>query len=556
MYLSSAFLSHPIILFIAMIKRILHFLLKPFREHHVFMIAFFVLIAAPYIVFQLRFGFYHHYINTLLIAIHCAVISYFTTLLVSLIQPKILRKTIQSILIGLAAIMFATNIFCILKLHTTMDEDYLMLILDTNPNEAYEFITAVLPKRVIIIVSSAFILLLGLWGLSSHFNLNLRKKGSLVALALMGLFTIEAIHSWYIWQSGPLCLLKGLYDYETMAFDKPNNVKPCITFSTTQPRPNNIVLIIGESFARFHSSLYGYDKMTNPRLVELKKASLLYTFDSIDAPAPTTALSLKYMLTTCSKSKSDSISLAEEWRNSITVFDLLKACGYDSYWFSNQARNGRFNYMARAFAKACKENHFYQNEGSINDSYRLDQVLVDSSYQFTQHLEQNSSYFIIYHLMGSHFNYSQRYPKDYDHFSPDEYSNYPQHQRLNLSIYDNSILYNDYIVEQIINLFKDTEAIVIYIPDHGQDMYRSSPDYFTHGIMNDPVSYAYGVEVPLMIYASPVFQEKHPDTMQRIKYRQDHPKAWNTENLPYLILDLIGATDINGENIQSKSILN
>jgi len=539
-----------------MIKKIIDCLQKPFRKHHVFMIAFFVLIASPYIIFQLRFGFYHHYINTLLIAIHCIVISYFTTLLVSFIQPMILRKTVQSILIGLCVIMFATNIFCILQLHITVDEDYLMIILDTNPNEAYEFLSSALPKRVIIIVSSVLILLLGLWRLSTHVNLNLRKKGSVVVLALMGIFAIVFIPSWYIWQSGPLCLLKGLYDYENMAHIETCNVKPSITFSTNQPLPNKIVLIIGESFARFHSSLYGYDKMTNPRLGELKKASLLYTFDSIDSPAPATALSLKYMLTTCSRSESDSISPSEEWRKAITVCDLLKACDYDSYWFSNQARNGRYNYMARAFAQACKETHFFQNEGSINDSYRLDQVLVDSSYHFSQHLEQNRRYFIIYHLMGSHVNYSQRYPKEYDHFSPDEYSNHPQHQRLTLSIYDNSILYNDYIVEQLINLYKDSEAIVIYLPDHGQDMYRSSPIYFTHGIMNNPVSYAYGVEVPLMIYASPLFQEKYPDTMQRIKYRQEHPKAWNSENLPYLILDLIGATNINGENIQSKSVLN
>jgi hypothetical protein len=44
--------------------------------------------------------------------------------------------------------------------------------------------------------------------------------------------------------------------------------------------------------------------------------------------------------------------------------------------------------------------------------------------------------------------------------------------------------------------------------------------------------------------------------MQRIKYRQEHPKAWNSDDLPYLIMDLIGVTAIDGEEVKPKSVLN
>ena len=36
----------------------------------------------------------------------------------------------------------------------------------------------------------------------------------------------------------------------------------------------------------------------------------------------------------------------------------------------------------------------------------------------------------------------------------------------------------------------------------------------------------------------------------------DNPKTWNSDNLPYFIMDLIGVKEINGENIKPKSVLN
>ena len=107
------------------------------------------------------------------------------------------------------------------------------------------------------------------------------------------------------------------------------------------------------------------------------------------------------------------------------------------------------------------------------------------------------------------------------------------------------------------DLFKDNESIVIYIPDHGQVMYRdpSNPDYYSHGTGN-PVAHDLGVEIPFFVYASPSFQQKYPQIMERIKYRQDNPKEWNGDDLPYFIMDLIGVKTINDEDVHTRSVLN
>ena len=538
------------------LSKVGNFLSKPLRDHFLFYFSFFVLAASPYILRQIIA--YENYPYAFYVAAHCIVLTYLVTLAIGLIRPHIIRKIIQGIIIGASAILFAMNVYCLFKLGGLIDVDYIMLVLGTNPQEAKEFASVMLPKGIVFGVGIIYLFLVILWILSVRSKPHLGKKSMVAVSGLICLCALGNIHNWDIWQAGPIKhssdLLNNLSQYEIPDESQLNHDLPTVAMEENNDCPSNVVLIIGESFARFHCSLYGYDKLTNPKLGSFKDSSLLFTFDSIDAPAPTTSLALEYVLSTYNKQDTDNEE--KKWFEYLTVIDLMKTCGYDCHWFSNQARTGQFNYIARAFAESCTENHFYQQEGTMRSNQQLDAILVDSTSNAVKKMNSSKSHFIIYHLMGSHFDYSMRYPAAFSHFTEKDYSTYPQQQRSILACYDNSILYNDFIVEQIINIYKDTEALVIYLPDHGLDMYRSSVDYHAHGKINDPVSYAYGVEIPFMIYASPLYQEKHPEVMQRIKYRQDHPKAWNSDDLPYLIMDLIGVKDINGEEVKPKSVLN
>jgi glucan phosphoethanolaminetransferase (alkaline phosphatase superfamily) len=63
------------------------------------------------------------------------------------------------------------------------------------------------------------------------------------------------------------------------------------------------------------------------------------------------------------------------------------------------------------------------------------------------------------------------------------------------------------------------------------------------------------VEIPFIIYTSPLYQQRHPQIMQRIRERQNKSERWNSDELPYLILDLIGVKEVGGETIRNKSML-
>jgi len=530
-------------------------LLYPFTEHLLFFIAFLIFATSPYFLWFIIYDEYYYSLNLFM---HCWVISYLVTLIVSLIQHNATRRIVIGFVICISAIFFGLNIYGIFELDSLVDEDHLMLILDTNPNEAKEFLSNLLPIRILLGTTLVYLSFVTLWIISKRHPIKLGEKSSYIAVICCCICAIKSLLGWGIWVDGPIKHLSELFTsmkkYEIINESTLNHILPTITFADNQQLPTNVILIIGESFARFHSSLYGYEKTTNPCLSALQKKSLLFTFDSIDAPAPTTSLSIQFMLSTCSKS--DSKKYNKKWYNFPSIIELMRKCGYNCYWFSNQARTGKFNYAARVFAESCDQSFFYQQEGSIRINTKHDIVLVDSSYQFIKELDHRKRNFIIYHMMGSHFDYSMRYPDKFNCFSIKDYHKYPQHQRNILATYDNSILYNDYVVNSIINLFKEENAIVIYVPDHGQDMFRSSPYYRAHGKSNNPISYAYGVEIPFIIYATPLFQKNNPATIRRIENRQKNPKSWITDNLPYFIMDLIGVTKIDGDSIKGKSILN
>lgn len=535
------------------VKKITNILLRPFKENFLFLIVLCALTICGHALgcFTLK-----HEMNlnaAIVTAMHCVCISYIITLFIGLIRQKAVKKTLQTIFILIAAIDFAITFYCSFYLHSVFDEDIALLILETDPSEAKEFFTSMVPMWVIAAVAGVFLFFILIWQIIKRLNLrlNLGKKASLVAMGIITICIIVNLCKWGIWKYGPI----GPF-YEFTQHENPSDLRsyfshPKLTFDDKEELPTNVVLIIGESFGRSHSSIYGYNKLTNPQLAQLKDNSLLFSFDSINSPAHSTVQSLRYTLSTFDRSNEK----GKKWYEFISIMELMNECGFDSYWFGNQGRVGKHNGTTRIYAQACDHQWFLKDDNTV-DQYDI--VLVDSSYQFIKQICHKNHNFIIYHMKGSHFDYSVRYPKEFAQFSENDYPTDPKNHRKILSSYDNSILYNDYIVNKIIDSFKDSEAIIIYLSDHGQVMYRNSkdPDYYAHGREEDPDDYALGIDIPFFIYATPLFQQKHPDTMQRIKYRQDHPKAWNSDDLPYFIMDLIGVQEINGEGVQSKSILN
>ena len=523
-------------------------LLSPFRYHFIFLLSFFFLATSPYFLwYRISMRIIDFYIIYLIA--HSFVYSYIVTLLISLIQPSGIRKAVQTIVIVLTAIIFAVNFYCIFQLISRIDADIITLILGTDVNEAKEFASILVPKWIIFSVLGFYLFFIALWQISKRHQLNLGRRTSMIAMGALGISIALATYNWEAWRDGPIKLfveMASLDDYDDL---QSHYTHPKITFVDEVQLPSHVVLIIGESFARSHSSLYNYNKLTNPILSSYRDSLLVFTFNNIDAPAPTTSNSIQLMLSIYSKADKSSGN-SKKWYEYTSIIEIMQDCGYYCSWLSNQPRINKHNSIARIFADACDKQWF-------SESNNYDYILIDSTRLLTNHTQHPEKQFIVYHLDGSHFNYSDRYPKEFARFSENDYLSEPLDHRRILASYDNSILYNDYVVSEIMKLYNDKDAIVIYVPDHGQVMYRdpNSPEHFAHGKKDDKTSFALGVEIPFMIYASKCYQQKHPEIIQRIKASQAQSKPWNSDDLPYLIMDLIGVKDIGGETVRPKSIL-
>ena len=187
-----------------------------------------------------------------------------------------------------------------------------------------------------------------------------------------------------------------------------------------------------------------------------------------------------------------------------------------------------------------------QSDEIVFSAYRDSDTEIISNYdeeivnKSAKYIEKENRNFIIYHLMGTHGSYRHRYPKEFNIFENDS------NERI--GEYDNAVLYNDYVIDKIISNFKDEDSIILYVSDHGEEVYDFR-DFAGHAETN--IS-RYMVEIPFLIYTSDKFIENYPEKVESIKNSLDKP--YMTDDLIHTVLDI---ADIKtSEFDETRSIIN
>lgn len=300
-------------------------------------------------------------------------------------------------------------------------------------------------------------------------------------------------------------------------------------------RVPNIVLVIGESYNKHHSQLYGYDMPVTPKQLALAEEGSLVPFTDVVAPWNLTSFVFKYMFSLYA------VGDDAEWCDSPLFPEVFRKAGYHVTFVTNQFRPDAKKYLSdfsggfflnkpelsqRLFDTRNTRFHRYDN-GVLQDYDNLSKENTDHN-------------LIILHLMGSHMKYKLRYPKNRKSVTARMYKHrgFNENQRPIIAQYDNSIYYNDSIVTAVTQRFLDKDALVIYVPDHGEEIYD---DGHMYGRRHTEVDYnmaRYEMEIPFWIWGSPLFMERHPDDWQAIKDAKDRPMM--TDALPHLLLYLAG----------------
>ena len=303
-------------------------------------------------------------------------------------------------------------------------------------------------------------------------------------------------------------------------------------------RVPNIILVIGESYNKHHSQLYGYEKPTTPRQQAMAAEGSLIPFSDVVASWNLTSFVFKHMLSLYAVGDSG------EWCDKPLFPEVFRKAGYQVTFITNQ-----FQPKAKEAVYDFSGN-FFLNDPSLSKAqfdvrnartHRFDDGVLKEYDALSKQKAEHQM--VILHLMGSHVDYRARYPQpQFRLFTPQMY-NRPEltdKQKRILSDYDNSLLYNDSILFAITQRFTDKDAVVIYVPDHGEEIFDGKPYMYgrMHGANIDYRLARNEMEIPFWIWGSPKYRENHPYGWQAIQAAKDLPMM--TDALPHLLLYLGG----------------
>lgn len=297
----------------------------------------------------------------------------------------------------------------------------------------------------------------------------------------------------------------------------------------------DIVLIIGESFIRAHSSLYGYNLKTNPRLEAETDSCLLVAFDDVISPANFTTISLRNILNL------NDISSGEKWSESPYLPLLMKKAGWNVYHYDNQTadRNSDVGISRMFYADVICDNVL---DGKIDRTFPYDGQYVEHVDSMLRKNEKPGRNFVMYHLWGQHFDCKDRYEGTPVFKASDIKSVKPwigDKEKQAIADYNNATLYNDSVVSRIIDRFRNRKAVVIYLSDHGEDSPELSP-VRARNIQqpDDPEWLDRQFHIPFIVWMSPEFIKTYPSKADDIR-RATH-RRWSADNLGQMILGLTG----------------
>lgn len=268
--------------------------------------------------------------------------------------------------------------------------------------------------------------------------------------------------------------------------------KPALIASSD--KPSLVVLVVGETARSQSYELNGYHKPTNAHTRELGVIS----FKDVESCGTATAVSVPCMFSNMTR---DNFS-RKRADNQDNVLDILQRSGISLLWKDN---DGGDKGVAKNINKVKVDNS--SNNTLCNGSTCYDMALLEGFNRDIESLSGNR--IIVMHMIGSHGpTYFQRYPSSHAEFTPDcprsDIENCTIEELVNT--YDNTILYSDYVISQIVKQLKSYEdkynTALIYISDHGESLGEGG--IFLHGM---PYSLApdYQTKVPLLLWMSDGF---------------------------------------------------
>ncbi len=260
-------------------------------------------------------------------------------------------------------------------------------------------------------------------------------------------------------------------------------------------KPRLIVLVLGETARAQNQGLNGYERDTTPRM---KAAGGIY-FPDTQSCGTATTISVPCAFSGLSR---PDFSLSEA-RNTESLVDVISHAGARVIWRDNDSgckgvcdKADFTDYTNAKHPKWCSE------AGNC-----FDEILLEGLEDKVR--AESKDTFLVLHVKGSHGPaYYKRYPPAFERFKPTCQSSDLSScdRQVLMNGYDNTILYTDHIVGEVIEMMKKVSdqfaTAVVYVSDHGESLGESG--LYLHG-MPYALAPKEQTHVPLYAWISPQF---------------------------------------------------
>ena len=331
----------------------------------------------------------------------------------------------------------------------------------------------------------------------------------------------------------------GLYAWAQVdeSSDNKSLMNPAKKFTYVEPKnldDTYVVFIIGETTRWDHMGIFGYERNTTPRLAQEKNLAAFRGYSCDTA----TKLSLRCMFVREGGAEENPQRTLKEQN----VFSVLGQLGFKTDLYAMQSEMWFYsNTMAENIAYREQIGAEPRNRGKNVD----DMLLITEMQQSLQPTDDDGKRLIILHTKGSHFNYTQRYTREYAQWKPECVnvdSGCSKAEMINS--FDNSVTYVDHFITKVFDQLRDKKAIVFYAADHGESINEREHLHGTPRKMAPPEQF----RVPMLVWMSDKYLEDpdHAKAFAHLKQEADMKVPRRHVELYDTILGCLGYTSPNG----------
>lgn len=417
-------------------------------------------------------------------------------------------------------ILIPFNLGSIILFGVPINDASILLILNTNINEAMELVGGYLFGMLVGVISFVTGLILVFKRIPNKIPLRtgyFTSFISLIVLLLLPIFDtgtknyLANLRSRFytIFPTSLLYAAKMTYgQYKLINSTKEErtnfrfNAKQIVNIEGKQV----YVLVIGESSRYDHWGINGYEKNTSPLL---SKRENLISFNNVAAGGFITEYAIPLLLTGVGADNYD-----KHYRQK-SIVSVFKEAGFSTYWLTNQVDEGHI----KIHLQEADKQYLYISDFRATKNIHRDMELVETLKKILS--EPGDKKFIVLHTIGSHYDYSVRYPDAFDILKPSNKTVFSKSADKNfknvlVNSYDNSILYTDAVVDSVISLVssQNVHSSVTYLSDHGENLFDDGRDLSQHAY---PVPSKYIAHIPYFVWYSPLLEKTFPDKITNLK---------------------------------------